>query len=235
MAAYLFFLIIFMWTIAFVGDIPVAKTLNTGLVEPPWRAALIDVALLALFAVQHSLMARDRFKRLWTRVVPVSLERSTYVVAASMALGLLVWQWRPLPATIWRVENDLGAALLEGGFWLGWSLVLVSTFLINHFNLVGLEQAWSTYRGHAVAPAAFKTPSLYRVVRHPLYLGFVVGVWMTPLMTQGHLLFASGCTAYILLGIFFEERDLVRHFGDAYRAYQAQVPKLLPLWHRRSP
>jgi protein-S-isoprenylcysteine O-methyltransferase Ste14 len=226
------FLAVTCWLIAFVGDLPVPKTLDSGSPEPRWQAVVTNLGLLALFGVQHSGMAREGFKRWWTRWVPVAIERSTYVVAASLVLGLVLWQWRPLLTEVWRLEGVAGA-VLQVGFWGGWGLVFASTFVINHLNLVGIEQAWYAFRGRTPPQAVFKTPPLYRMVRHPLYLGLVVGVWATPHMTEGHLLFAAGCTTYILLGIAFEERDLVRHFGDVYRTYQSAVPMLLPFSRRR--
>lgn len=230
LAAYAVFLATFLYAIAFVAGVGVPRHIDNGPIAP-WPVALaIDAALLALFAVQHSVMARPAFKRWWTRFVPPPMERSTYVLASSLALIVLFWQWRPLPALVWDVQ----APALRGALWTlcaaGWALVLASTFLINHFDLFGLRQSWRHARGRGPAPEApFVVRALYRIVRHPIMLGFLVAFWATPTMTLGHLLFAAMTTAYILFAVkLLEERDLVAHFGDAYRAYQQRVPMLLP-------
>jgi protein-S-isoprenylcysteine O-methyltransferase Ste14 len=201
---------------------------------PPLMAALINGALLALFAVQHSVMARPAFKRAWTQIVPASLERSTYVLAATLALVLLIWQWRPMTDAAWSVTSPSAIVALYAIQALGWGVVLLSTFLINHFELFGLRQTFAALFGRGVPPSEFHTPMLYKLVRHPLYLGFVIAFWSTPHMSAGHLLFAIGGTGYILLGIFFEERDLVAHFGQKYLDYRKRVPMLLPFGGKRS-
>ena len=225
---YLIFAGTLSYAIAFVGNLPVPKTIDSGETGSIGAATIVDLLLLALFAVQHSVMARPWFKHWWTRVVPKPVERSTYVLFASVVLLVLYWQWRPISAPIWSVTNPTGAALLQAVFWAGWTLGFVSTFLINHFELFGLHQVYARLRGRALPPPQFKTPSLYRRVRHPLYLGFLLAFWATPSMSGGHLLFAAAMTGYILIAIQFEERDLIDLFGDQYRRYREQVAMLLP-------
>jgi methanethiol S-methyltransferase len=225
---YLFFLVTFLYTIGFVEGIPGIKAIDNGPTDGVWTSLTVDVLLLGVFAVQHSVMARRGFKRWWTGFIPPAVERSTYVLAASLAVALLLWQWRPIPSIVWAVDNPSGWILLYLISALGWVTLLTSTFLINHFELFGLQQVFNYWRGARVEPAAFKTPALYKYVRHPLYLGFILAFWATPRMTQGHLLFAAATTAYIFVGIFFEERDLIAHFGDEYRRYRQRVPMILP-------
>jgi protein-S-isoprenylcysteine O-methyltransferase Ste14 len=231
-AVYVFFLGTFLYAVAFIGNLWVPKSIDSGAAGPLAEALIVNLSLLGLFAVQHSVMARRSFKRWWTQIVPPAVERSTYVLAASLALALLVWQWQPIPQPIvWKVESSIGIQVLQVVFWLGWALLLLSTFLINHFELFGLRQVLARLTGHEIPEAEFRTPLVYRYVRHPIYLGFVLGMWAAPVMSAGHLLFAAGGTGYILIGIWFEERDLVAQFGSRYRAYRAQVGMLLP-WRK---
>jgi methanethiol S-methyltransferase len=234
LVCYLTFLIAFLYAIAFVGNIGlVPKTIDSGPAGPWVKALTINAVLLSLFAIQHSVMARQWFKRAWTKFVPKPVERSTYVLLASLVLLLLFWKWQAMKGIIWDVHSPNGRALLVGLFWIGWGLVLVSTYLIDHFGLFGIKQVYNYLVGKRDEPPPFTTPTLYRMVRHPLYLGFIIAFWATPRMTTGHLLFAIMTTAYILVAIQFEERDLIRFYGDSYRKYREQVSMLFPLRLRK--
>ena len=238
--AYAIFLATFVYAAGFVGNVIVPKSIDIGAPlgaagEPLAVSLLVDVLLLGVFAVQHSVMARPGFKRWWTRFVPKPMERSTYVLLASGALILLFAQWRPLDAVVWNLSGGLAGAALIASCVLGWGLVLASTFQIDHFELFGLKQVWHRLTGRSAPAAEFRTPMFYRHVRHPIYLGFMLAFWSTPVMSAGHLLFAAVTSGYILIGIWFEERDLVAQFGQRYRDYRAQVGMLLPRVSRHGP
>jgi methanethiol S-methyltransferase len=225
--SYLIFFLTFLYAIGFVGNVVVPKSLDSGPTDPWLTALTIDLALLSLFAVQHSVMARQGFKRFVNRLIPEGTERSTYVLASSLALILLFWQWRPLGGVIWDVQHPVGRAVLYAGFAFGWLLVLGATAAINHFDLFGLRQSWLAFRGRPQAELHFVTPVLYRLVRHPLYVGWFFTFWSTPTMTVTHLLFACVTTAYILVAIQLEERDLMNAHPE-YAEYRRRVPMLVP-------
>ncbi len=234
--AYTIFFATFLYMIGFVGNLIVPKSIDIGGVTGAAlaEALLINVALLGVFALQHSVMARPAWKRWWTRVVPKAIERSTYVLLASATLILLFAQWRPLPTpVVWQVGGAAAIALTVM-HWAGWGILLISTFLLDHFELFGLKQVFMRLVGREPQAPVFRTPLFYRRVRHPIYLGFLLAFWAAPTMTAGHLLFTVGMSLYILIGIWFEERDLIALFGDRYRAYRQQVSMLLPLPGRRA-
>src|SRR5436190_13306993 len=225
--SYAVFLVSFLYSVGFVGNYLVPKSIDVGGPTSLSEAIVIDLHLLGLFAIQHSVMARPAFKRRWAKIFPVASERSTYVLLSSLILLLLFWQWRPIPAPVWQVDG-MAAWLMIGVYWLGWLIMLASTFMIDHFDLSGLRQAFSALRGAELPGQSFRTPLLYKVVRHPIMLGLLLAFWATPEMTAGHLLFAIMSTAYILVGVQFEERDLIAEFGATYQHYRQRVPMLLP-------
>jgi methanethiol S-methyltransferase len=226
--AYLLFVATFLYAIAFIGGFGVPVILDGSLKMPFFTALLIDAGLLAVFAVQHSVMARPWFKQWWTQIVPWSIERSTYVLFASLALDLLFWQWRPLGGVVWSIDAPALRAAVWALFAIGWLTVLVMTFYIDHFDLFGLRQVWLHLRGRQYARVQFATPVPYRVVRHPLYLGFVIAFWAAPTMSVTRFVFAAATTAYIVIAIQFEERDLAHEHGPSYDEYRRRTPMLIP-------
>lgn len=230
-ASYLLFVVSFLYAIAFVGNFVVPRTVDSAIAAPIAEAVLVNLLLLSVFAIQHSVMAWPWFKDRWTRIVPHAIERSTYVLLSSLALLLLYWQWRTMPAIVWNVESTAGRAILWALFWAGWATVFASTFMINHFDLFGLRQVWLNWRGRPYRELGFQTVMFYRVIRHPIMARFIVAFWATPTMTAGHLLFAAVSTAYILVAIQLEERDLVDHLGDPYLNYRRRVGMLVPGLH----
>jgi protein-S-isoprenylcysteine O-methyltransferase Ste14 len=231
LVAYFTFFVTFLYAIGFVSGLVVPKTIDTGPDSSATEALLVNLLLMSLFAVQHSVMARKQFKQWWTQYVPKPVERSTYVLLASLTLVLLFWQWRPMPAIVWRTdEPDIAVAIATLSL-VGWVIVLTSTFLINHFELFGLHQVANNLTSREMPTPRFRTPLYYKFVRHPIYLGFIIAFWAAPTMTVGHLLFAAVTTAYIFVGILLEERDLIEMFGDDYRHYRKRVSMLLP-WRK---
>ena len=227
---YLLFLVAFLYAIGFVGNFLVPKSIDSGISEPLGSALLVNALLLGLFAVQHSIMARPWFKRFWTKIVPGQLERSTFVLLASLILLLLYWQWRPIADPVWEISNNIGAAAVWALFCLGWIIVLISTFLIDHWHLFGLRQVMNYLKQREESSAEFTTRGLYRFLRHPIMLGFIIAFWAVPVMSIGHLIFAVATTGYIIVGILLEENDLVHVFGTTYMNYRKRVPMLIPGW-----
>ncbi len=230
-ASYALFFVTFLYAIGFVSGLTVPKTIDSGPAGPVPEALIVDLLLMSIFAIQHSVMARKQFKQWWTQFVPKPVERSTYVLLSSLALVLLFWQWRPIPAIAWEITDQRIAVTVVGLSLTGWLIVLTSTFLINHFELFGLHQVANNLTGRPMPAMRFRTPLFYKFVRHPIYLGFIIAFWAAATMTIGHLLFAAVTTAYIFVGILLEERDLVDLFGDDYRRYKHHVSMLLP-WRK---
>jgi methanethiol S-methyltransferase len=232
---YLVFFVTFLYAIAFIGNVLVPKSIDVGFQGGTSYAVLIDLLLLSLFAIQHSVMARQGFKKLWTKIVPQPIERSTYVLFSSIALIVLFYFWRPLSGTVWSVENSFWAGVLTVLFFIGFFIVFLATFLINHFNLFGLQQVYRNLKKQEQIYPKFGKPFFYKIVRHPLYLGFLIAFWAAPVMTAGHLLFSIATIGYILIAIQLEERDLVSYHGEAYKRYQREVSQIIPMPHKNKP
>lgn len=227
--AYMIFVGVNLYGIGFVGNLVVLKTIDAGVEESLGKALLINILLISLFAIQHSVMARNDFKKWWTKLIPQSIERSTYVFISAFLMMMVMWHWKPLLGIIWDVSNPFGYFFLELFFWIGWIIVILSTFMIDHFDFFGLRQVYLNLRKTEYKPLEFRITALYKYVRHPMMFGLILAFWSTPRMTVGHITFAITMTAYILIGVKLEERDLVRSFGEEYKAYQRRVPMLVPL------
>ncbi len=226
--AHLGFLVAFMYLIGFLGNFVVPKSIDSGQAGPVGQALLINVILIAIFGIPHSVMARPGFKQWWTKVVPQHIERSTYVMISNLLVALLMWQWQPMVGVIWNVEHPVGASVLWGLFGIGWVMIVLTSFVINHFDLFGLRQVYLHLRGMEYTPLEFKAKWIYQYIRHPLMLGWIIAFWSTPQMSAGHLVFAVGTTVYILIAIQFEERDLVKYHGEDYENYRRKVSMLIP-------
>jgi len=227
---YLVFFATFVWLILFLGDFPnlVPTTVNTGIRGPLGQSFAINIGLIALFGIQHTVMARRSFKEKWTKIVSKPVERSTYVLVSSLAVILLLWYWQPLPETVWDVQATWAVLILDWGFWLGWLILFLSTWMIDHFNLFGIKQVWNYMRGNELNPPRFMEPGFYKYIRHPLMLGFLIAFWSISHMSLGHFIFSGGMTLYIFIGVYFEEKAMIRHFGDKYEDYRRRVPKFFP-------
>lgn len=230
---YLLFFAVFLYWIGFMINLWVPKSIDSGQSSSIIQAVLIDFLLISLFGLQHSIMARRSFKQWLGKLMPKSTIRSTFVIVSSAILALIFWQWQPIPITVWHIESEFGRGITFGLFGLGWGILVLSTYLINHFELFGLQQVYNNLRNKEFREPHFQTPLLYKIVRHPMMVGVVIAIFATPEMTIGHLLFAVGMTMYILIGVVFEERDLVRAFGNRYRKYQSEVPKLIPVFTQK--
>jgi protein-S-isoprenylcysteine O-methyltransferase Ste14 len=234
--AYAAFLAAFLYAVGFLANIGVPKSIDSGELVPYAEAILVNALLLGLFAVQHSVMARKGFKKILTRFVPTEMERSTFVFATSAVMGLMFWQWRPMPQAIWSFESTAGQALMWTLCAAGWGIVLLSTLMVHHFDLFGMRQTWLAFTGQRYTPVGFRMPGFYRIVRHPIMVGFLLAFWATPTMTEGHLLFSAMTTGYIFFAVkVLEERDLIRELGDRYRMYMEEVPGFVPRLTGRKP
>jgi len=231
LVCYAVFLFTTLYAVGFVSGVAAPKTIDTGTIVPMAEASVINLLLICVFAVQHSVMARKQFKQWWTQFVPAAVERSTYVLFSSLTLAFLFWQWRPMPARLWQIADPQIAMAVTGLSVFGWMIARSSTFLLNHFEMFGLHQVANNLTGRQMPAQRFRAPVFYKLVRHPIYLGFIIAFWVAPTMTVGHLLFAAATTAYIYVGIFLEERDLVDLFGNKYRRYKNRVSMLAP-WRR---